>query len=236
MEISALRVAMIGAGAIGSHLAEALVRGGLRQIVVLDGESFEIGNVTRHTLGIDSVGLNKAQALARRLQTLSPDVAVEAIPENFVPNGKRQQAVMTCQLVIDCTGRREVLQGLAATNWQEDTWFASLAVGYGPKRTYLYTARARSFPVDELVEQLQPWMEFERAHLPEDPMYPAVGCYHPAFPASELDIQLASSVMGKQLLFVIEHVDGKPRLWARRIEQAEDGAISITDSQLAAST
>ena len=62
---------IIGAGALGSAVAELLVRGGLKRLTICDADLVEQGNLARHTLGIQDVGTGKAMALATRLQSIS---------------------------------------------------------------------------------------------------------------------------------------------------------------------
>jgi tRNA A37 threonylcarbamoyladenosine dehydratase len=59
------RVLLIGAGAIGSALGELLVRGGVRDLTVIDSENATVGNLTRHTLTMDEAGNSKAMSVAR---------------------------------------------------------------------------------------------------------------------------------------------------------------------------
>ena len=60
------RIALIGCGTIGSHLAKFLVQSGAGHeggtLVLLDNQSFEPGNVGRHYLGMARVGEWKAEA------------------------------------------------------------------------------------------------------------------------------------------------------------------------------
>ena len=90
-ELANKRVLIIGAGSLGSAVAEVLVRGGLRQLIVCDGDLLEHGNLARHTLGIQDVGEWKAVALAARLQSVSVHLKVAAIPSKFPRLTKKQE-------------------------------------------------------------------------------------------------------------------------------------------------
>jgi len=50
--VKASRVLIIGAGAIGSAVAESLARSGVCQIGIIDNDLLEVGNLSRHTLGV----------------------------------------------------------------------------------------------------------------------------------------------------------------------------------------
>jgi len=61
------RVAVVGLGAVGSHVADLLVRAGMHRLTLLDGDVLKPGNVVRHLLGAAAVGLRKAEAVANEL-------------------------------------------------------------------------------------------------------------------------------------------------------------------------
>ena len=65
------RILIIGAGAVGSALAEMLARGGARDITVIDSDCLEAGNLVRHNLLATDIGNRKASALAARLDAAS---------------------------------------------------------------------------------------------------------------------------------------------------------------------
>jgi molybdopterin/thiamine biosynthesis adenylyltransferase len=63
----ALRVLLIGAGAIATHVAMALVRKGIGWLDMYDGDVVELKNLTRQLFSIEDEGKNKAICLARIL-------------------------------------------------------------------------------------------------------------------------------------------------------------------------
>jgi len=65
--LAALRVALCGGGALGSHLADNLVRQGLRSLRVIDHDTVEAHNVGTQLYGNAEVGAKKAEALKTRL-------------------------------------------------------------------------------------------------------------------------------------------------------------------------
>ena len=66
------RIAIIGLGAIGSPMAEALARGGVRQLTLWDGDIVEAGNICRSIYDNADIGNAKAQALAAHIKRISP--------------------------------------------------------------------------------------------------------------------------------------------------------------------
>jgi molybdopterin-synthase adenylyltransferase len=61
------RVCLIGAGAIGSHVALGLVRKGIGSIDIFDDDHVELKNLTRQLFYPKDVGKNKATCLAKNL-------------------------------------------------------------------------------------------------------------------------------------------------------------------------
>jgi hypothetical protein len=100
------RIVQVGAGAIGSMVAESLVREGLGvHWTVIDPDDLLPHNLARHTLGIFDVSAPKAVNLAHRLRGLRADVAAEPIVADVLNPGARHQAIIAAlkcaDLVID---------------------------------------------------------------------------------------------------------------------------------------
>ena len=120
-------IALIGVGALGSIVAEQLVRGGVYHLMVVDGDVFEAGNAVRHTLTLESIGVNKAQAIAMRLNSVSPHAEVIAISVPFPPgNEVDTKKLGIANVIIDCTGTDDVLQKMSTFNWCDKKIFISI--------------------------------------------------------------------------------------------------------------
>src|SRR5512142_2185505 len=75
----ASRAAIVGAGALGSFLAEALVRAGVGRITLVDRDYVELSNLQRQWLYEEAdarEALPKAVAAARRLAAINSGVQV----------------------------------------------------------------------------------------------------------------------------------------------------------------
>jgi hypothetical protein len=201
-----LHAVIIGLGAVGSAVAEMLVRGGIENIVLIDGDDVEAGNLVRHTLTLTEEGINKASALADRLNRASPHSRVDAIAYDLNPQDSRcRKAIEQADLVIDCTANYEVLAELHAFSWRETTTFVSLAIGIKAERIYVYAAPGWSFSVNQFRQLLDPLIRQDYdAHpgfeLPQED----AGCWHPHFPARSNDIWLVSSLAVRELEDLIE--------------------------------
>jgi molybdopterin/thiamine biosynthesis adenylyltransferase len=81
--LAALRVTLCGAGALGSHLADNLVRQGLRSLRVIDHDTVEAHNVGTQLYGNAEVGTKKAEALKNRLFR-SCGVEIDAVAKELM--------------------------------------------------------------------------------------------------------------------------------------------------------
>jgi hypothetical protein len=61
-------VILIGAGSLGSYVAQQLASSGVGAIKIVDPEILMFENISRHILGAEAIGAFKAEALALRLQ------------------------------------------------------------------------------------------------------------------------------------------------------------------------
>ncbi len=220
-------ILLIGAGALGSAIAELLARGGSRHLVTSDGEKLEAGNLCRHTLTLADIGIPKASGLARRLREVSPHLEIEEILDKFPPKAdKDRKRVEHCDLIIDCTGSDELLQELKRFPWSEPKQFVSVSLGFGGKRLFCFTANGQRFPVREFQQAIQPWLQREReeAHDFEFPRE-GIGCWHPVFPARADDIWLMASTAIKHVESVLATPDVSPNL--NIFEQQYDGTKFI---------
>lgn len=107
--LSETSILVIGVGALGSAIAELLVRGGARTLTLLDGERLEAGNLVRHTLTLDDLEQNKAEALAARLSRISPHVAVRAEAVKFIHRPARECDAPSTRSRLECRGHHRLL-------------------------------------------------------------------------------------------------------------------------------
>lgn len=200
MNLSSKKVILLGAGAIGSAVAEMLVRAGISRMLILDGDLFKAGNLVRHTLDLRDLNDHKAVAVAKRLNQVSPHTVVEALNCSYPPvSASENRLLKDYEVVIDCTGDDEVLHHLASFDWGSEKFFFSVAMSLGAKRLYCFSAYGDSFPVDSFRLQIAPWLGKDRSEnfgveMPRE----GIGCWHPVFPARADDVWLLASMVVKQ--------------------------------------
>tara|TARA_R110000824_G_scaffold114141_3_gene264423 strand:+ start:542 stop:2221 length:1680 start_codon:yes stop_codon:yes gene_type:complete len=98
------KIALIGCGTLGSHLAKFLVQSGAgfdAPLYLFDGQGLSAGNVGRHYLGIGQIDKAKAEALCDELKRFHPDIDVRAICRDVFDDWNTAK---DCDLIIDATG------------------------------------------------------------------------------------------------------------------------------------
>ena len=79
-------VAVFGVGGVGGHLAEALVRGGVGKITLVDNDTVALTNLNRQMAALHStLGMQKTEAAALRLKDINPEAEILCRREFFLP-------------------------------------------------------------------------------------------------------------------------------------------------------
>lgn len=97
------KAVLVGAGAIGSHIAQALAREGIFQWTIIDDDVLLPHNLARHTLHRLHVGYHKAIGLSHQIrELLSDDGAASAIVANCLePKPDRKAALAAAYQAAD---------------------------------------------------------------------------------------------------------------------------------------
>ena len=76
-KLSGLSVAVFGLGGVGGYVAEALCRSGVKNIVVVDGDTVEPSNLNRQIIAtVGTIGQFKTEAVRERMLTINPDAGI----------------------------------------------------------------------------------------------------------------------------------------------------------------
>ena len=82
--LSHKKVVVIGCGSLGAGVARLLVQSAVGELTLIDPDDLAWENITRHELGADHVGENKALALAVKLRRAIPSVqSIEAFDDDW---------------------------------------------------------------------------------------------------------------------------------------------------------
>ena len=126
--VSEKSVTVFGCGSVGSFVTQSLARAGIGTLRLVDFDELCWANVGRHALGADSVGRNKAKALAERLQREFPHLQFEGhdstIEAALLTDGAW---LLRSDLIVCLTG-----------NWVAESWLNEWHVKSGLDNAVLY--------------------------------------------------------------------------------------------------
>lgn len=108
------RVAVFGVGGVGSYAAEALVRGGVGAVDLIDSDTVALSNLNRQLFATQkTVGKDKVDAAAERLHTVDPQVTVRTHKVFYTPQTAAQLDFTVYDYIIDAidtvTGKIELV-------------------------------------------------------------------------------------------------------------------------------
>ena len=101
-KLKTARVAVFGLGGVGGYVAEALARSGVGALDLVDHDTISLTNINRQILATrDTVGMDKAEAAARRAKAINPDCDARAIKTFYLPETADQFDFTAYDYVVD---------------------------------------------------------------------------------------------------------------------------------------
>ena len=232
----ARRVVIVGAGAIGSHLATGLAREGRYRWTVIDPDVVLPHNVARHIAGHGAVFQNKAEVLAVWLADIldDPDVA-EALPYDVTNCGAARDeidaALGDADLIIDATASLTVARYLSdhpCSARRVSAFFNSI----GTAAVVLAEPTDRSVTLRDLEAQFLrdiaevPALEGHYATEPERIAYSGgCGAITSVMPQSRVTVLSGLAAMG--IGQIVDSSDGDIRAWSIRPDGTVDCHVRV---------
>lgn len=180
--LSDKRVLIVGCGAIGSCMGEIMVRGGVENLILCDGDVVTGGVLIRSNFNMKQVGENKAEALRETLQYLVPFAEVRALATNM--NSSFDDAPFgPVDLILNCSANWEVLHFLKNAQLSQNAMVVTVFVGFEARTLYFHATRLGDLEPNSAIRDLQGLMDSEEPHEISPIPSEGIGCYHPAFPA-----------------------------------------------------
>ncbi len=95
-------VAVFGLGGVGGWCAEALCRSGIGELTLVDQDTLAESNLNRQMAALRStLGLEKAEAAARRLRDVSPDCAIHPVRGRYEADTRERFFSMGFDYIVD---------------------------------------------------------------------------------------------------------------------------------------
>ena len=203
------RVAIWGCGAVGTHIAESVVRAGVEHVQLADNGLVGPGILVRQGFEDADIGRLKVSALADRLTRIYPDITVEASVADLIHRIGGGTPIPDVDLVIDCTASPAVRMSLEQRVRRIDSRppFASIAIdSHGATGMATLSKSSHSGGTLDVVRRLkleacrnsrltQPLEGFWPESLAEERFQPEPGCSEPTFVGSHADLASLSARM-----------------------------------------
>lgn len=186
-KITNSKVLIIGVGALGSSIAEILVRGGLKSLSINDVDIVEAGNICRSVFSFSDIGSSKSAQLKAKLTNISPFVEVE-ISDNIVPFSPKSENYEQLKtnlekfdIIIDCSANNGIIQMLSDMELKSKTFYLSMT---NKAKEMICVSNIDCKSMIERRNQ----MLFSLDGIQEAEFREGTGCWHPTFEASYFDI------------------------------------------------
>lgn len=102
--LQSANILIVGLGGVGSFAAEFLVRSGIGNLTIVDGDTMDITNINRQLPALNStIGKNKTDVVAERILDINPKINLKKINEFLEP--ERMEEILTQEkfdYVLDC--------------------------------------------------------------------------------------------------------------------------------------
>lgn len=98
-------VLIVGAGSVGSQVADNLARCGVGVVTLVDPDDVEAANISRSVYTTQDVDMPKVDALSSHLSLVNPDIRVEALADRLqdIDQARLAQLVAASDLVVAAT-------------------------------------------------------------------------------------------------------------------------------------
>jgi len=180
------RILIMGTGALGSRLSSLLVKGGARNLSLMDYDVVEPGNLCRGDFRLEQVNQIKTLAMKENLHQLSPYAQIRKFKrliyfEDGYPDRLVQELWLSeFDLIIDCTANFTLavyLDQLAI-----GAPILNLSITAGARELVCATGKPMATELQDIFDRVlaRPWADGE--------VWEGAGCTAPTFEAAQLDI------------------------------------------------
>lgn len=203
------RITIWGCGAIGTHVAESVVRAGAARVELIDNGSVAPGLLIRQGFEDADIGRWKTDALADRLRRIEPSLEIATLSVDLIQRIGETNPISDADLIIDCTASSTIRMKLEQIlcEVQERPPIVSMCINRDASSAMatLSTTRHSGGPMDlirrlkletcrrprlsNLREAFWPTVQVGESFQPEP------GCSEPTFVGSDADLAGLSARM-----------------------------------------
>jgi len=188
------KILIIGCGALGSSLAEILVRGGCKSIILEDFDFVKSGNICRSKYNLRDVNLRKIDALKDHLYTISPYVNIYLVPLKMTFYSDLEKRLNeTVDYIFDCSTDPEITYFLDNLNYNGKIF--SLSITNKAKNLICVSGK-------DITKMAKNIYDFVGNELPT--FFEGTGCGYPTFEANFNEINTLLNVAFENINYQIE--------------------------------
>lgn len=217
------RIALMGCGTIGGYLGEMLAKAGAGtgggELLLIDNQVLEPGNLGRHRLGGNRTFLPKATALAEEIQLAMPSVNIR--PFDF---DVREVNMAGLDLLIDATGEQALGHWVASQHAQTvpllHVWIEGAGIAV---RAYLKTHSSEG--CYRCLCDYEAEHEFLSVKGGIEPIFAGQGCEGPYVPFSA-SVSVQAAAMGLDAAMAWVGRKDWPGLTTRVLSRAHESATA----------
>jgi sulfur carrier protein ThiS adenylyltransferase len=144
--LKSAKVAIAGTGGLGSNIAVSLARLGVGELLLVDYDTVEPGNLNRQHYGISHIGMKKTDALKNQLADVNPFVDVKTADTLITKDnavGMFRGYGIVCE-ALDCAESKALLVSTLLSNLPETKIVAASGIaGFGSSNDIRTSARLR---------------------------------------------------------------------------------------------
>ena len=121
--ISSAAVTIVGAGSVGSYLAEHLVRSGVRSFTMIDPDEVSLHNLSRSSFDFDHVSTPKVAACDEVCKKINPSISFKQHHCRLedIPKEELRELIGNSSLVIACTDDPGTQALVSRMTWATET-------------------------------------------------------------------------------------------------------------------
>ena len=132
-KIKEKNILLIGLGGVGGYAFETLVRSGIENITIVDGDTFEESNLNRQVLSlVSTIYKNKTDVAESRAKEINPNVKIKKITKILTKENIYEINFKKYDYVIDACDTMEIKKELIKITTRNNIKFIS-SMGTGNK-------------------------------------------------------------------------------------------------------
>ena len=220
------QIALVGAGAIGSHILNNCLRSGYGKWTVIDHDYFWPHNIARHVLASNDVGHSKVKSLERVANLIQSDSDLVAIASDvFVKDDSVCTAFDQANIILDASASITVERYLALDVQSDARKISCFLNPQGTATIMLLESTDRSARLDLL--EMQYYRELlkdekysDHMSLPETMVYSGT-CRSISSRISQDNVSLSAALCCKAMKLHTGNTNGEIIIWTHATDSVE---------------